>query len=787
MPTNKTIYLSFAIVFLVLMVGFIVYVIISKLRKEIKLMKKQIEVWGKTTYHISAAGDKAFQQLPLGIIVYDETYTIKWVNDFARNSFNVQLNEASLNIISTDLVTLCNSTDTEILITFGDKKFEFTNDKENKVLYFFDVTQREDLKQQYHNKIVAMGLITIDNLEESLKRYDIEDKTTISGKILGEISQWAEEYGAFLQSIDEDRIFLVCDLYHLELMIEDKFSILNKVRDIAKEAHIRTTISIGMAAYDTTEIEVGKIALNAVELAEKRGGDQAVVNIQGKKIRYIGGQTNALEKNTLVAARMQTNALKDAAENASNILITAHNMADCDAIGSAIGIYRLLESFNLKKSINLVLEAEKLDVTAAKIYTLIMEEEPYLEEVIVDEEKANSLITPNTLLVICDTQSPLISMFPDLVGKAKHLAVIDHHRVGEVDFQNVDMSYVETYSSSTVELITEMFIFTTETKITPLEATIMLAGMVVDTNNFTFRTGTRTFEAAAQLKELGADMVKVKDLLRDSLEYERIVAEALINVEVCYNHFAIYKLTSQVIRDRTLLAKISERLLQVEGIQASFTIAKLENEEIAVSGRSLEGVNVQLIMEEMGGGGHLQSAAVQIPNTTIDEVKEKLLNIIRRDYDVLEGDEKMKVILKSDVKGKGKKDDIIEVNNGYGNYLINNNLAVIASDQNLKELEESKEQAKLDALNRRNVLEKLKSEIEDKSVTIYLKQGNDGKVFGHITTKQICEEFEAQNGIRLDKRKLELPAEINSIGIYQASIILDKDLIANFQVNVLGK
>ena len=269
MPINKTIYLSFAIVFLVLMVGFIVYVIISKLRKEIKLMKKQIEVWGKTTYHISAAGDKAFQQLPLGIIVYDETYTIKWVNDFARNSFNVQLNEASLNIISTDLVTLCNSTDTEVLITFGDKKFEFTNDKENKVLYFFDVTQREDLKQQYHNKIVAMGLITIDNLEESLKRYDIEDKTTISGKILGEISQWAEEYGAFLQSIDEDRIFLVCDLYHLELMIEDKFSILNKVRDIAKEAHIRTTISIGMAAYDTTEIEVGKIALNAVELAEK--------------------------------------------------------------------------------------------------------------------------------------------------------------------------------------------------------------------------------------------------------------------------------------------------------------------------------------------------------------------------------------------------------------------------------------------------------------------------------------------------------------------------------------
>ncbi len=779
----KTIYLICAILTIFIAVVIIFIYLYQKKIKEIKKLKTQIEVWADTTYHINAAGDMAFQTLPIGIMIYDKDFNIKWFNDYAQKCLKKSLKDVAVNDISPDLQRFLLSDETNFVLNDNNSTYEFNAKKENRILYFFDITRETELKTRYINRNIAIGIIIVDNLEESLRRYDLQDKTNISGQILGEIANWASSYNCFFQILDDDRILVITDREELLKMVEDKFSILDKIRTVSKASRLKTTISIGIASYDLKPNEVGDLALNAVELAEKRGGDQAVVNIQGAKIQYVGGQVNALEKNTLVAVRMQTNSLRELAETYERVLIMAHDMADCDALGAILGAYRLIKTFNTNAKI--ALNQDKLDVTAKKAYNMLIEDSAEYSDIIIDEDRALSYLNSNTLLLVCDTQSPNLVMFKSLINNANHVAVIDHHRVGDVDFSNVEMSYVETYSSSTVELITEMFMFTANTTITALEATIMLAGMVVDTNYFTYRTGYRTFEVASTLKEYGADMVKVKLILRDSYESEKIISEAIVNTDIVLNRFAIVVIDKKF-DDRTILAKISDRLLTIEGVEASFTIAHLSNDEVGISARSLENVNVQIIMEEMGGGGHLQAAACQINDKSLSEIKEWLVSIIKRDYEVVEGEGTMKVILLKDVKGKGKKDDIIEVNNGYGNFLINNKDAIILNDQNLKKLEENKRQEEIDRENRRNLLLQLKSEIENKTVTIYIKQGTDGKLFGHVTSKQVVDEFEAQNGIHLDKRKLELPADINAIGIYQGVINLDKDIQATFQINVVG-
>ena len=781
-PLLKTTYLILGVVTLVLALIVIFIYLYSLKKKEVKKLREQIEIWSDTTYHINAAGDMAFQTLPIGIMIYDKDYNIKWFNDYAQKCLKKSLKDVPLSEISPDLKEFVLGNETSFVLKDGGQTYEFSLKKENKILYFFDTTKETELKTRYLNRNIAIGIIVVDNLEESLKRYDVQDKTTISGQILGEISNWAQSYNCFFQSIDDDRILIITDREELTKMIDDKFVILDRIRDLSKASRLKTTISVGIASYDLKPNEVGDLALNAVELAEKRGGDQVVVNIQGAKIQYIGGQVNALEKNTLVAVRMQTNSLRELADSYEKVLIMAHDKADCDAFGSTIGALRLVGSFGANAKI--ALEYDNLDVTAKKAYDLLIAEQPDFVDNILDEARALNYLNSNTLLVVCDTQSPNLVMFKSIISKAMHVAVIDHHRVGDVDFTNVEMSYVETYSSSTVELISEMFMFAPSPKISAIEATLMLCGMVVDTNYFTYRAGYRTFEVASTLKENGADMVKVRRVLRDSYNSEKEISEAVVKSEIVFNHFAV-ALIDKIYDDRTILAKISDRLLTIEGVDASFTLAYLAEDEVAISARSLDSVNVQIIMEEMGGGGHLQAAACQIKDKNINEVKGLLLQILKRDYDV-EGEEKMKVILLKDVKGKGKKDEILEVNNGYGNFLINNGDAILCNDANLKQLEENKKQEAIDKENRRNVLLKLKDEIEAKTVTIYIKQGADGKLFGHVTSKQIVDEFDAQNGIRLDKRKLELPADINAIGIYQASVNLDKDIQATFQINVVG-
>ncbi len=780
---NSVFILIFAISLLIVCVVFIMAYFVSLQKIKISDLEERLELWNKLSFHVNQAGDEAVDNLPVGILVYKDMI-IKWTNNYLKGIYKGRLLDTNLKDLIPNIEKKLDSNEREFIIEHDDKFYEILNYKEEEVLYFFEVTQREKLQKRYDNRITAIGIILLDNLEESLKEYDMQDKSTIRGQFLGEISDYVDDYGAYLQSYDDDRLVMILDKESLLRMVENKFEILTNTREIAQKNHIRVSVSIGVACYDVEPHELGSLAQSAVELAEKRGGDQAVVNIQNEKIKYFGGTKDALEKNNLVIARVRTQELKDNIESSTNVYITGHIGADADCLGAMICVLRM--AMSSAKDAHIVFDINKADQNLVKLYETLESQSPDVFERIIPIDKVD--IKSNSLLIICDTQAPEIMMYQELLDKFKHLIVIDHHRRGEISFTEPVMSYVEPYASSTVELVSEMLMFYNKgIKLEPIEADCMLAGLVIDTNNFTFRATGRTFEAASTLKSLGADMIRVRQLTRSSFEIEKDIATSVSAAELYLNKYAISIIPeNKIITDRSFIAQVSDKLLNIEGVEASFTIAKFEDDSIGVSARSYEKINVQLVMEEMGGGGHLSAAATKINDSTIFDVVNTLKEILKRDNEN-EGEEKMRVILTQDVKGKGKKNEIIEVANGYGNYLITNKLAIQASDENIKQVEEKMAQDEIDAQNHHQLLLKLKSEIEQKSINIFLQFGQDGKLYSHITNKRIADEFQAQTGIIIDKRKISIPSEINSVGIFTANVDLGKNVQASIEINVLEK
>jgi ribosomal protein L9 len=323
-----------------------------------------------------------------------------------------------------------------------------------------------------------------------------------------------------------------------------------------------------------------------------------------------------------------------------------------------------------------------------------------------------------------------------------------------------------------------------EIHITPKEATMMYAGLIVDTNNFTYRTGSRTFEVAAQLKDLGADTSEVKTWLRKDYLRTMEINKLLNDVEIFMDHFA-FVITKDIYDDRILLAQVADAALQINDIDAAFAISRMDDDTVGVSARSFQKVNVQVLLENIGGGGHFSVAAAQVKNKSIKQVVDELKNIIELEY--AQGGDLVKVILLEDVKGKGKKDQVIDVANGYGQFLVNQKKALLATDENLAVLEKQKQEALEENQRHIALMKSLKNEIDGKKVTLKIQIGQDGKMFGAITTKQIVEAFEQEHHILIDKKKVELQSEINSVGIYTAFVTLHKDIKAQFEVHIVEK
>ena len=762
---------------------FLAAVLNQRKKAQIANLQLKLDKWSNVSFHVTQAGDEVIGRLPLGIIIYDDNLRIVWTNEFVKEKFGEEINEQSIGIISDELYDAVNTSKLTVMFKVNESSYDGILNNDQNAIYLFDTTERENIKTRYEQRIKAVGIIQIDNLDETLKNFDVLDKNNLRGQIFNALTEYMNLHHCLIQNLPQDRLIVILDKEELLKMMDEKFYCLDNVHDIAANNRLKVFVSMGFACFDNNPDDLGNIAEDALELAEKRGGDQATVNIDGSPIKYFGGKINLHDKNTLIDVRRYSMELKEIVEKASNVLIMCHNRADCDAIGSMLAAFRMITSTG--SDAKMVFDPNLADVTVRQIYETI-KSDPNLRINFISLEKAKELINPETLLLITDTQGPRLVMFPELLKLIPNVAVIDHHRPSEDGYDKNTFYYQDQDASSAVEMVTEMFTFyNPDIKMVPIEASIMLAGIVIDTVNFTQRTSSRTFEAAAKLKEFDGDMVYVKKILQEPVDSEKFMMKAIVNSETYGEKFSIVCLGEEdKIIDSTTLSKISDKQLEISGIQGSFTIGRINDDTVGISARSLgDHINVQTIMEAMGGGGHFNASACQRKNVTIKELKDELIEILRVDY-VEGGSGKMEIILLEDVKGKGKKGETIEVANGYAIFLINNKKAVAATPENKAKFEAAQERERKIAESNRNMLLKFKDSIDGKSVNIKIKFGQGGKKFGSITTKLVCDEFEAQNGIHLDKKKVELPAEINSIGIFTANVKLDTDIIAHFEIQV---
>jgi ribosomal protein L9 len=753
-------------------------------RTKIKTLQNRLSMWTKLSYHVNQVGDEVFNELPIGIIALDDDFEIKWANPHAKIIFDPKMTGKLLKDIHPQLHMLAMNNKVNFMIQVKNETYDVIYRPELKFFYLFNQTERETVKELYQNHLPALGIIYLDNLDEAISSLDVLEQSSLKGEYLAAIADWANKYDGFLKPYDDERLVVMLYRKQLNLMIQDKFDILDKVRQISTQNQVRISISMGIASWDVDYEELGIYAQNAIELAEKRGGDQVVVNIQDQKIQYFGAKTNASAKSSRVSVRINAQTIRDFIEKSSNVLIMGHHQADLDAFGSMVAVMHMARAS--KKQAVLVLEEQKCDLTTQKIIDILRKEVPEYQQNYVLPEEALRMMNENSLLIVVDSQSPKIVMSPEVLEKTQKLIVIDHHRVGEESF-DADFSFIEPYASSTIELVMELLNFYNledEMDITPLEATIMYGGLIVDTNNFSYRTSSRTFEVASKLKELGADITEAKLWLRRDLLRTLEINRLLNKVDIFLERFA-FVVTTEVYDDRILLAQVAEALLSINGIDAAFMISRLGNDTVGVSARSYQQVNVQLLMEALGGGGHLNSAAAQVKNQSVAEVYEQLKTYLELEYGG--GGEIVKVILLEDVKGKGKKDDVIEVASGYGQFLVTQKKALIANEENLAALNRAKEEAFEAQQRHLDLMKKLKAEIDGKKVTLGIQIGQDGKLFGAVTTKQIVEAFDAAHHIIIDKKKVELSSEINSVGIYTASVQLHKDVKAVFEVHIVEK
>ncbi len=729
------------------------------------------------------AEKKVIAEMPLGIIIYDESLVIKWANNCAKDIFENVLIKRNIETLSSEIFNnLIDKKPKKVLVMkIYTNEYEVEFDFENMILYLTQVSEREEIKRKYDDATDVIAFLNLDNLDDAISVLDVSERSYIQGKYLQVLENWAEEFSFYIVPITNSKLMAVMHKANLIDLIENEFQILNEISEISKENDLLVTLSSGIACANIKFNELGSIAEDALDLALSRGGDQIVVNIEGNDLRYFGGNTNTAEKRTRITTRINTQKLEKLFEESNLVFIMPHIFPDTDALGAAMGILKLAQTFN--KEAYIILDDSAVDKTVKKIMQLIEYEYVVFLDSLITPSLALDYINREDLLIIVDHHSYGQTMEEKIIGRTKKLVIIDHHRKLSDAIPDALISHIEPYASSSVELVTEMIdLASKDVDINQFEATVMLSGIMVDTNNFIYRTGSRTFEAAAILRKFGADTFKVKTILREGLDEIQLKSQLLSIAEVIHSKFSIVIVPKDIPTSRNLLAKVADMLLEIDNTVASFALGYFEDGMVGISARSLEGFNVQVIMEKFNGGGHLNNAGAQIETNDIEKVKADLIEFIN---EAIQEEKPMKVILIKDVKNKGKKGEVIDVAAGYGNYLLSSKNAIEATSENLQSIETEK--AKKEEAERKQLeeMKALKEKIEKLPVKVKVKIGENGKLFGKINSKQIAHEYKKQNGIDIDKRKIQLKDDMSALGNYLVDVKLHKNVTAKIEVLVV--
>lgn len=488
---------------------------------------------------------------------------------------------------------------------------------------FEDVTDLEELRLKYIENRNCMGRISIDNYEELQNRVSIEQRNQAINAIIDLITEWSKEMKASLNRIKEDEFLLFFPFYKLEQAIENKFEILDKVRSVDTGADFPLSLSmgIGISADDMQETE--NLANSAIDLALGRGGDQAVVKTDEKTI-YYGGKTQARERSNKGKSRIIAHALKVLISQSDQIFIMGHRNADMDAFGSSLGVFRICKLEDKDKDITIVVST--VNKSLKDIYQSAEDMETYK---FANGEKAIEQIAENALVIVVDTHRASYVDCPELLEKAKNIVVIDHHRRAEDFIKNPTLHYLESYASSTAELVTEILQYSGEKKLlVKLEAEALLAGMTIDTNRFAVKTGVRTFEAAAYLRRSGADTTEVKRFFQTDLESFKIKSRCISDAKFYDEGIAMSICKGKNEDAQVINSTVADELLTIKGIKASFVAGRNQQGTTVISARSLGDMNVQIIMEKLGGGGHLTTAGAQSEVLSPEEILEKVKDLV---------------------------------------------------------------------------------------------------------------------------------------------------------------
>ena len=593
------------------------------------------------TLNVDKAAQSTIINSPFPLVVIETNGNIIWkssnfIKEFANTDITVTLNDIIKELKfnsekgkDANNVSICET------IQIGDKNYKIIaehtklRDKEHKnsteymtTIYFLDETEHVKLLKEYNDSRTCIGILVLDNYEELMQRATEEEKLKITADAEKSMYAWVNKYNGLLIKSERDTYVCIFNQCNLENIKEGKFEILDEIKEIKTQDNIQLTLSIAISEDEKTNLDEYKSAKAVIDIALGRGGDQAIIKQNGKYY-FFGGRTQEVEKRTKVKARIVAQALEELISGASNVIIMGHTNSDIDAMGASMGLYRIATTIG--KEVYIVNETNG---TSLDSFIKDLKENGQYENVLIDRNEALNKINEDSLLIVVDTDKKNYVEVPELLEKTDKIAVIDHHRRGTEYIENAILTFHEVYASSACELVTELVAYAEKTvKLENLEVEALYAGIMMDTKNFTFKTGVRTFEAAAYLRKCGVDIIKVKKWFQSELETYNKISEIVANSEIIDDTIAISIYDKEDSDANITCAKAADELLTISNITASFVIGKMED-KICISGRSIGDINVQLILEKLGGGGHITVAGAQIEGMTQEEVKQELINRI---------------------------------------------------------------------------------------------------------------------------------------------------------------
>jgi len=575
-------------------------------------------------------GQEALQVGKLGLMTYDDDYQITWTSELFDEHQTLFVSQKLTKVLP-ELRVLFSGEEDKIIVNFDNKIYRVFRKENAQVIYWQDITEIDNLSKEYQENKPVVGMIHLDNYNDTIQNEDEQLIALINSNIRQLVVQWAKEKNIMIRRLRSDRfIILLNEKKYLQLE-EDHFAIIDSIRTAAQAIKVDVTLSMAFARGSNDFYILGEMVNNLLELAQSRGGDQVVMRRYQREVKFFGGTSEAVEKSSKVKARVIAQAIKDLVEKSTEVFIVGHLDIDFDCMGAMLALSKMAQVYSDKVYVvteNVSIDYQ-LDEALYKYFDTIANKHNFISEV-----DARELVSANSMVICVDHHHLGLCNSPELVNSIKRLVVIDHHRRGESFFVNPTLVYVEPSASSSSELVVELLEYQQKpVTLEPFESTLMLTGIMVDTNHFRVRSGTRTFEAAGLLKSKGANSSEAQRFLKEGFEDFEMKNQIYSCSSILNDNIIIAAADEKLVFKRSIISQAADELLDIKNIEAAFVIAKTDNNYTIISARSKGKINVQVILEKMDGGGHFSAAGLQRENMKVEVLKKELLEVLKEGKD----------------------------------------------------------------------------------------------------------------------------------------------------------